>query len=320
MGGAGVMRRMLPPMWVEGVTVVTLVGLLAGCATGAPAGSGSAGVPSGNTKIAVVAAENFWGSIAAQVGGAHVTVNGIITNPDTDPHSYEPTPADGRALARAQYVIENGIGYDPWVTKLLDANPAPARSVLNVGNLVGVKEGGNPHRWYSPEDVHRVIEQIAADYMRIEPADAGYFDQQKQAYETQGLARYNQLIADIKSKYGGTPIGASESIVTPLAEGLGLTMATPESFLDAVSEGTDPTAADKSTVDQQIKTKQIKIFVFNSQNSTPDVTALVTAAKDQGIPVATVTETLVPATASFQDWQVNQLQGIEHALSQASAR
>ncbi|MBV9728781.1 MAG: hypothetical protein JO309_05135, partial [Pseudonocardiales bacterium] len=164
------------------------------------------------------------------------------------------------------------------------------------------------------------IEQIAADYKRIDSADASYFDQQKQAYETQRLARYNQLIADIKTKYGGTPIGASESIVTPLAEGLGLEMATPESFLDAVSEGTDPTAADKITVDQQIKTKQIKIFVFNSQNSTPDVTALVTAAKAQGIPVATVTETLVPATASFQDWQVDQLQGIEQALSQASAR
>jgi zinc/manganese transport system substrate-binding protein len=157
--------------------------------------------------------------------------------------------------------------------------------VLTVGDLVRVKQGGNPHRWYSPTDVHRVIEQIAADYQRIDPADTGYFDQQKLAYETQGLARYDQLIADIKHKYGGTSIGASESIVTPLAEGLGLKLATPESFLDAVSEGIDPTAADKITADRQITTKQIKIFVFNSQNSTPDVTALVTAAKAAGIPV-----------------------------------
>jgi zinc/manganese transport system substrate-binding protein len=168
--------------------------------------------------------------------------------------------------------------------------------------------------------VHRVIEQIAADYKRIDPADAGYFDQQKQVYETQVLARYNQLIADIRSKYGATPIGASESIVSPLAEGLGLRMMTPESFLNAVSEGHDPTAADKIIADRQIKTKQIKLFVFNSQNSTPDVVALVTAAKAAAIPVATVTETPVPATASFQDWQVGQLQGIEQALSQASAR
>jgi zinc/manganese transport system substrate-binding protein len=271
-------------------------------------------------RIAVVTAENFWGSIAAQLGGAHVTVRSIVSSPNTDPHSYEPTPADGRALATAQYVIANGVGYDPWVAKLVAANPVPARSVLTVGDLVAVKEGGNPHRWYSPDDVHRVIEQITADYKRIDPADAGYFDQQKQAYETHGLARYNQLIAEIKSRYGGTPIGASESIVTPLAEGLGLKMASPEAFLDAVSEGTDPTAADKVTVDQQIRTKQIRIFVFNSQNSTPDVAVLVTAAKAQGIPVARVTETLEPASASFQDWQVDQLQGIEQALSQATAR
>ena len=163
-----------------------------------------------------------------------------------------------------------------------------------------------------------MIQQISADYKRLDPANSAYFDQQRQHYETQGLARYHQLIAEIKSKYAGTPIGASESIVTPLAEDLGLKLVTPESFLDAISEGTDPTAADKITADQQIKTKQIKIFVFNSQNSTPDVAALVTEAKNVGIPVATVTETLVPATASFQDWQADQLQGIQQALSKAT--
>ncbi|MGB7796959.1 MAG: zinc ABC transporter substrate-binding protein [Pseudonocardiaceae bacterium] len=320
MSGAGVLGRALAPVGSAAAAAVTLAGLLAGCATGTPTGSGPAGQSSGSAKIAVVAAENFWGSVAAQVGGEHVAVRSIVASPSTDPHDYEPTPADARALATAQYVIENGAGYDPWVAKLISANPAPARSVLTVGKLVGIKEGDNPHRWYSPDDVHRVIEQIAADYKRIDPADAGYFDQEKQAYETQGLASYNQLIADIKSKYGGTPIGASESIVAPLAEDLGLKMATPKSFLNAVSEGTDPSAADKTTVDQQISTKQIKVFVFNSQNSTPDVAALVTAAKHQGIPVATVTETLTPATAKFQDWQVAQLRGIEQALSQATGR
>jgi zinc/manganese transport system substrate-binding protein len=187
-----------------------------------------------------------------------------------------------------------------------------------VGELVGVTEGGNPHRWYSPDDVHRVIEQITIDYKRIAPADAAYFDQQRQNFETQGLARYNQLIAEIRNTYGGTPIGASESIVTVLAEDLGLKMLTPDSFLDAVGEGIDPTASDKIMVDQQIKTKQIKIFVFNSQNSTPDVAALVAEVQAQGIPVATVSETPVPATASFQDWQADQLEGIRTALSQAT--
>ncbi len=301
--------------------VAVLAGVVAGCATGTPAGqslTGQPNSPGAGTKIAVVAAENFWGSIAAQLGGERVSVRSIIANPDADPHGYEPTAADGRAVASAHYVIANGVGYDPWVAKLVAANPAPARSVLTVGELVGTKEGGNPHRWYSPDDVHRVIEQITADYKRIDPADAAYFDQLKLTFETQELGRYHQLIADIMSNYRGAPIGASESIVAVLAEDLGLTMATPESFLDAVSEGADPTPADKLTVDQQIKTKQIKIFVFNSQNSTPDVMALVTEAKARGIPVATVTETPVPPTARFQDWQADQLAGIQQALAQAT--
>jgi zinc/manganese transport system substrate-binding protein len=185
---------------------------------------------------------------------------------------------------------------------------------------VGVKPGGNPHRWYSPDDVHRVIEKITADYKKIDPADAAYFQARKIDFETRSLAQYNTLIADIRHKYAGTPIGASESIVTPLAQGLDLRLVTPETFLDAISEGSDPTAHDKSATDQQIRNRQIKVYLYNSQNATPDVQAQVGEAKDAGIPVATVTETLTPAGATFQDWQARQLRGIEQALAQATGK
>jgi len=280
--------------------------------------SGGAAASTGPSKtIQVVAAENFWGSIATQLGGSHVKVTSIINNPDADPHDYEPTAADARTVAGAQFTIVNGIGYDAWADKLLAANPVDGRTDLNVGDLLGIKPGGNPHRWYSPTDVHAVIEKITADYKALDPADAADFDQLKTTYETKTLAPYNDLIATIKTKYAGTPIGASESIVSPLAAGLGLTMLTPESFLTAISEGTDPTAQDKATIDQQIAGKQIKIYVYNSQNATPDVQAQVKASKAAGIPVATVTETPTPAGVSFQDWQVRQLQGIEQALATA---
>ena len=288
-------------------------------ASTAPASGGNSGAGSGKV-IQVVAAENFWGSIAGQLGGSHVQVHSIITNPDTDPHSYEPTAADARTVTTAQFTIVNGIGYDAWADKLLSTNPGSGRTELKVGDLVGIKPGGNPHRWYSPDNVHQVIEAITAGYKKIDPADSAYFDQQKTAFETQALAQYNQVISDIKAKYAGTPIGASESIVTPLAEGLGLKMLTPESFLDAMSEGTDPTAADKAAIDQQIRTKQIKVYVYNSQNSTPDVGAQVNLAKSEGIPVATVTETLAPAGDTFQQWQVAELQGIEAALAKATGK
>lgn len=293
------------------------------CSTSSTAKTSSSDTAAGGGSskvIQVVAAENFWGSIATQLGGDHVRVTSIITNPDTDPHSYEPTAADGRTMAGADFAITNGIGYDAWSDKLLAANPASSRTALKVGDLLGKKEGDNPHQWYSAESVTEVIDQITADYKKIDPADAAYFDQQKTTFTTKTLARYNQLEADIKARYASTPIGASESIVTPLSESLGLKMLTPETFLDAMSEGTDPTAADKATIDQQISGKQIKVYVYNSQNSTPDVAAQVDAAKKQGIPVATVTETLAPANATFQDWQTQQLQGIADALKAATGK
>ena len=309
--------RLFRPTAVAAIATAAIALTVAGCATTAPANASGSGA---STKINVVAAENFWGSIASQLGGDHATVTSIITNPDTDPHSYEPTPADGRTMTGAQFAIVNGIGYDPWAPKLLDTNPNPQRTVLTVGTLVGIPDGGNPHRWYSPTNVHQVIEQITADYQKIDPADAAYFQQRKETFENQTLAPYNQLISTIKAKYAGTPIGASESIVSPLAEGLGLNLITPETFLDAISEGSDPTAADKATIDNQIRTKQIKVYVYNSQNSTPDVQTQVNEAKAAGIPVTTVTETLAPANATFQDWQVKELQGIEAALAQATGK
>lgn len=311
----------LGPVLVAVAALATLA--LAGCSTSAP--TGGAGAPAGGAspgggKVQVVAAENFWGSIATQLGGDHATVTSIITNPDADPHDYEPTPADGREIATAQYVVVNNVGYDPWAQKLIDANPAPSRAELSVQAVAGLPDDGNPHQWYSQATVEKVADQMTADFKKIDPADAAYFDQQRQAFETQALGRYNQLINDIRTRYAGTPIGASESIVAPLAESTGLDLITPASLLEAVSEGNDPTAADKATTDAQITGKKIKLYVYNSQNTTPDVQAELAEAKAAGIPVATVTETLVPATASFQDWQAGQLQTIEQALANGTGR
>ena len=275
---------------------------------------------SASSPLEVVAAENFWGSIAAQLGGDRVHVTSVITNPATDPHVYEPTAVDARTLAGGRLVIVNGVGYDPWAPKLLAANPVKGRIVLTVGDLVGVKPGGNPHRWYSPSNVQQVIEAIVADYTKLDPKDAAYFAREKSAFETKGLAAYKAEIASIRRRYAGVPVGASESIFAPLAQALGLELVTPYSFLKAISEGTDPTAGDKATVDRQIAKKQIKVWVYNSQNGTPDVQRLTSAARAKGIPVTTITETLTPPTASFEAWQVAQLRALAAALARATAR
>jgi zinc/manganese transport system substrate-binding protein len=276
----------------------------------APTGSG----------VRVVAAENFWGSIASQLGGDRVQVTSVITSPATDPHDYEPTAADARTMAGAQIAIVNGIGYDPWAGKLISANPVHGRIVLAVGDLVGIKPGENPHRWYSPTDVQRVIGQIVRDYTKLDPKAAGYFAQQQARFETHSLAQYKRLIAMIKRTYHGVPVGASESIFAPLAQALGLKLLTPASFLKSISEGTEPTAADKTTIDRQIARGQIKVWIFNSQNSTPDVQRITDAARNKGIPITTITETLAPASASFQGWQSRQLASLAAALAKATGR
>jgi len=294
--------------------------ILASCSTSRPATPGTPGGTAVGRPITVVATINAWGSIAAQLGGTRVQATSLITNPATDPHAYEPTPTDARVVAGAGVFIENGIGYDPWAAKMLAANPVPGRTVLDVGALVGIAAGGNPHRWYSPTDVRAVVDRITADYVKTAPADKTYFEQRKSAFLTTDLATYNTLISAIRAKYTGVKVGASESIFAPLAQVLGLDLITPASFLKAISEGTDVSAADKATIDAQISGRQIKVYVFNSQNSTPDVAAQVAAAKAAAIPVVAVTETLSPAGATFQQWQSAQLQQLAAALHMVTGR
>jgi zinc/manganese transport system substrate-binding protein len=270
--------------------------------------------------LRVVAAENVWGSIASQLGGDRVDVTSIVGNPATDPHDYEPTASDARAMAVANLVIENGVGYDPWAPKLAAANPVSGRLVLDVGKLVGVGAGGNPHRWYSPADVERVTAAITDGYKRLDAKHARYFDAQRARFESRGLARYRSLIATMRARFAGTPVGASESIFAPMARALGLLLLTPAELLNAVSEGTDPTAAAKSAADSQIAGRRIRLWVYNGQNATPDVGRLTDAARARRIPVVTITETLVPASSSFQAWQVRQLAQIEQALAKATQR
>ena len=289
--------------------------LLAGCArsTASPAIS-SAG------KLPVVAAENFWGSIASQLGGSKVAVDSIIVNPNTDPHSYEATASDGAAIARSRMAIVNGIGYDGRASKLIAANPASGRVVLDVGKLLGLSEGENPHQWYSPWSVQRVIAQIVLDYERLDPKDTAYFARRGAAFQARELAEYNRLRSAIRARYGGVPVGYSESIFQPLGEDLGLRLLTPYSFAKAVAEGVDVGAADKQTVDRQAEERSIKVWVYNSQNATPDVQRVNQLARAAQIPIATITETLSPPSDTFEQWQAAQLASLSAALHRATGR
>ncbi|HEV2413949.1 MAG TPA: zinc ABC transporter substrate-binding protein [Candidatus Dormibacteraeota bacterium] len=288
--------------------VMAIVGLLlaAGCSTGSAGGSGSV--------VQVVAGENFWGDIAGQLGGSHASVQSVVTDPNADPHEYESNTNDARAFATASLVILNGAGYDDWGQKLLQASPNQSRKVLVVAGLLGKKQGDNPHFWYDPDYVIEVADRITAEYRSIDSTDAAYFDQQRAAFAA-SLEPYMRRLVEIKHKFAGQPVGATESIFVYMAQYLGLNLISPPEFMQAVAEGNDPPADTVVTFQNQVANKSIKVLVYNVQTATAVTTNLRIAATQRSIPVVGVSETLQPETASFQEWQDSQLLALENALN-----
>jgi zinc/manganese transport system substrate-binding protein len=279
----------------------------------AACGAPPAGASSGKT-LQVIAGENFWGSIAAQLGGAHVSVTSIVTNPNSDPHEYESSATDARAFATADYVILNGAGYDDWGQKLLAGNPSQGRKVFTVAEVLNKKAGDNPHFWYNPAWVDRVADRITADYQALDSADSSYFTQQRQAFAI-ALKPYHDAIARIRSSFNGVPVGSTESIFVYMAQALGVNLISPPEFMQAISEGNDPPAQTVAEFQNQISQHRIKVLVYNTQTSTPITENLKQMATKNGIPMVGISETIEPATASFQDWQTKELNSLQAALS-----
>lgn len=287
------------------VAAVALISASSACGGGQTASAGS---------LNIVAGENFWGRIAAELGGSKVNVQSVVTDPNADPHEYESNTNDARAFAQADLVILNGAGYDDWGKKLLDANSSSRRQVLNVADLLGKKAGDNPHFWYDPVHVVKVADAITAKYKSIDSGEASFFDQQRSAF-TAALQPYNARIAEIKQKFAGVKVGSTESIFVYMAAALGLNLISPPEFMQAVSEGNDPPAPAVVEFQNQVAAKEIKVLVYNVQTATAVTTNVKHLAQARDIPVVGVSETLQPETASFQDWQLAQLISLENALN-----
>jgi zinc/manganese transport system substrate-binding protein len=306
-------REVFSMLRVRSLSFFLLGGMFFLLCLNACAATGPATGTTGN-QLQVIAGENFWGSIATQLGGSHVSVTSIVTDPNADPHEYETNTNDARLFAQANYVILNGAGYDTWAQKLLDANPVSGRKVFTVAQLLQKKEGDNPHFWYNPIYVEQVANQITKDYQALDPADATYFTQQHAAFEN-ALGDYHQRIQEIKTKFAGQKVGATESIFVYTAEALGLNLITPPAFMQAVAEGNDPPASSIVTFEQQIRQKQITVLVYNVQTVTDITNTIRQLAAQQNIPVVGISETIQPADVSFQTWQVAQLLALQNALN-----
>lgn len=292
-----------------------------GCGPGAAATDPSFAVGDGpawsaGPEVRVVAVENQYGSLVAQLGGKGVRFRSVITNPDADPHEFQTNFAVVRAYQASDLVVENGLGYDDFSDKIMDTlTRKPV--IINAGDVLGLKAGDNPHVWYDPEAVDRLCQAITKALKQVRPAGSAYFD--ARAKDCAGrLAPYHEAVSRIRQRFAGTPVGATESIFVPMAQAAGLNLISPPGLMNAVAEDAAPSVKDLARFKQQIQEKQIKVLVYNNQTSGTLTLLLRNMAEQAGIPVVGVSETLAPVDASFETWQIAQLKALEHALASST--
>ncbi len=289
---------------MRAITGLALAAVLALAA--APGGRAADG------KLAVVAAENFYGDIARQVGGSQVEVVSIMNNPDQDPHLFETTPGVVRQIAGAQIVILNGANYDPWMEKLLAAAPRPGRSVIAAADLMRAKAGDNPHLWYAPATMPAVAKALAEAFSKADAAHAADYAA-RLAATLASLDRIAQRVAQVRAKHAGSAITATESVFGPMADALGLTMRN-QRFQLAMMNDTEPSARDVAAFENDLKDHRVKALLYNAQVSEKLTLRLLNIARQAKVPVVGVTETQ-PANISFQDWMLGELDALDKALS-----
>jgi zinc/manganese transport system substrate-binding protein len=262
--------------------------------------------------VKVVAAENFYGDMASQIGGANVAVTSILSNPDDDPHLFEASPATAKALSDAKIVIANGVDYDPWMEKLLGASKGAGRKEIVVAALVGRKAGDNPHLWYDPAYMKAAAKALVADLTAVDPAHKADYEQGEVKF-MDSLKPLDDKIATMHKSYAGQPITASEPVFGYQAALIGLKVHN-EKYALAVMNNAEPTPSEVAAFENDLKGHKVKVMMYNAQASEPAVGKLVQLAKDNNIPVVGVSET-EPPNSTYQDWMMGQLNALDKALS-----
>jgi zinc/manganese transport system substrate-binding protein len=263
--------------------------------------------------IQIVAAEDFYGNIAKQLGGNKVDIISILSDPNVDPHEYESNVQDGIAITNADMVIENGAQYDSWIDKLLRASPNTGRILITAAQLTPDPLKDNPHVWYDIDTISATARAITLSLKEIDPVDASIYDSNFASFNA-SLAVLTAKMNEIKSGYAGTAVGLTETIYLYQTRAMGLNVITPLDFEKAVAEGNDPSAQSVNIMNGQITGKQMKALIYNSQTVTPITSNLQNAAIANGITVVPVTE-MMPASDTYQSWMMGELDVLQTALA-----
>jgi zinc/manganese transport system substrate-binding protein len=261
--------------------------------------------------VSIVAAENFYGDVATQIGGSDVKVKSILTNPDQDPHLFEASPSVARAISDARIVVLSGIDYDPWMEKLLSAARSTERKTIVVADLIGKKSGDNPHIWYAPATMLAFAKRLTEDLSAVDPPHRDAYQQRLARFE-QSLQPVEAKLQDLRERVAGTPVTATEPIFGYMFEALGMQVRN-QAFQLAVMNNTEPGASDVAAFEDDLKTHQVRLLVYNSQASDPAALRMVKLAKSAHIPVVGATETEPPGK-TYQEWMLSELEAVDHAL------
>lgn len=307
-GAAGriVASRLAGAVAAVPLAAVPLVAVLL-LAAGLPAAGTLAAVP-----LRIVAAERVYADVARQIAGPAATVTSVLNNPAADPHLFEAAPSVARAVANARIVVANGAGYDPWMEALLRANPAPGRRVLVIARLLSVPAGSNPHLWYDPAAMPAYADALARALTAADPAEASAFAARLARFRA-SLRPLDARIAALRARFAGTPVTATEPVFGRMAAALGLTMRN-RRFQIAVMNGTEPAPGDVAAFDRDLRTRAVRVLIYNRQATTPATRRLLDIARRAGVPVLGVTET-EPAGLSYQAWIGGTLDALEAALA-----
>ena len=261
----------------------------------------------------IVAAENFYGDVAAQLAGPGWVVTSILSNPDEDPHLFEASPSIARNLSAARIVVFNGVDYDPWMDRLLSAARSDRRQTVIAAGLTGHHAGDNPHLWYEPATMPAVAGAISTDLAADDPAHRQEYAARLDRFN-RSLVPINRKIAVLRARYAGLPVTATEPVFGYMAAALGLVMRN-QRFQLAVMNSTEPSAADVAAMEDDLRGRKVRLFIYNSQATDSAAERLLRIARAAKVPVLGVTETEPRSAAHYQDWILGQLDTLDHVLS-----
>jgi zinc/manganese transport system substrate-binding protein len=282
--------------------------------TGSCAFLSACGGSASGSALTLVAAENMYGDIAQQIGGAHVQVTSILSDPNADPHLFEPGSSNGLAVAKARVVIQNGVGYDAFMTKLENASPSSKRSVLTIADVLGIDgRDANPHFWYDVPALAKIARAIAAQLVAADPGHARAYHAGLAGFDA-SLGPLRREVAHIRESFGGSAVAYTEPVPGYLLDAAGLKNLAPTGFTRAIEDGTEPSPQAVGAMNALLSGKQVKVLLYNSQAVSPITSAVRAAAEHAGIPVIGVTETL-PPKLTFQQWQLGQARELAAALA-----